>query len=73
MFRLFNRILYSEIGFLMFFSSSTAMEDDATARLTEATDMALGGSDETPTKDNAKLEVVDQSQQALQQPHCGGG
>ena len=58
---------------LTFFSSSTATEDDATARLTEATDVALDGDNETLAKDNVKLEAADQSQQALQQPHCEGG
>ena len=58
---------------LTFFSSFTATEDGATARLTEAADMALDGDDETLAKDNAKLEAADQSQQALQQPHCDGG
>ena len=56
-----------------FFSSSTATEDDATARLTEATDVALDGDNETLAKDNVKPEAADQSQQALQQPHCEGG
>ena len=55
------------------FSSSIATEDDATVLLTEATDVALDGDNETLTKDNAKLDAADQSQQALQQPHCGGG
>ena len=55
-----------------FFSSSTATEDDATALLTEATDVAQDGNNETLAKDNVKLDAADQSQQALQQPHCGG-
>ena len=44
-----------------FFSSSTATEEDVTAWLMEATDVALDGDGEAPGKDNVAEEAADRT------------